>query len=245
MIYINEVAQKVYMAAAPMTQGEKIELQWFQPWHLIIYCFIIFAIMVWYYQYKWAKTCKNNILVLVSRSDGDSYSQLVPKSSGAINLTDKETGELKTWPINRLSTINVNYPGVGFVPQFLQKKIMMTIVDEEDWEPMINRDPNKQLIASPAVLANLIHQQFTAMMMTITKDTMDRLAVLIAKMERVLDKQTFYIGIGLVVIGIIAVIAIMMANQPDIDGIEKDIKLMKQSMGIVEVVPTPDAGVTP
>jgi len=51
-----------------------------------------------------------------------------------------------------LSTIDILYPGVGFVPKFLQKQIKMLILDEENWEPLINRGGYREKVASPDII---------------------------------------------------------------------------------------------
>lgn len=225
----------VAYAAQEVTDADKIKMQWFEPWHLILYCFVIFTLMVVYYQWRWAKTVRMNVLALLVRSDGSTYSVLVPKREGSVNLKDSVTGVTKTWPINKMSTIDVLYPGVGFIPAFLQKQIRMVILDEEDWEPMINRDPDKKLIASPAVLGNLLHERVTEMVMTVSKDTMDKLTGILAKMERFVDRQTFYIGIGIIAVLCVVSLVFSISNKPDTDGIDalqQDMLEVKQALGL-------------
>lgn len=240
MIHIPDIAQSTAAVAVDaVTDADKIKMQWFEPWHLIMYCFILFVLMVVYYQWRWAKTVRMNVLALLVRSDGSTYSVLVSKREGSVNLKDQATGVTKTWPINKMSTIDVLYPGVGFIPAFLQKQIRMVILDEEDWEPMINRDPDKKLIASPAVLGNLLHERVTEMVMTVSKDTMDKLTGLIAKMEKFVDRQTFYIGIGIIAILCIVSMVLSISNKPDtggIDELQQDMLQVKQALGL-DVIP--------
>lgn len=215
-----------------MTQGEKIELMWFQPWQIIMYLVILFSLMVVYYQWKWSKTCREKILLLLVRSDSTTYSVLVPKSEGEVTLKDRVTNRTKSWPMSKMGTIDVLYPGVGFVPAFLQKYIKMTILDENDWEPMINRDPEKHVIGSPSVLGNLLHERITELVMTISRDTMDRLAGLIGKVEKMVDRQTFYLGIGLVAIVCIVLTVFVVRIQSGQTDIRNEIDRIERSMGI-------------
>lgn len=123
---------------------------WFTPFHYIVYLGTLFVAMVVYYQWKWAKICKNNIQVLVAQQGGGGAFELAPKEGGSVTLKQGET--TRTWMINELATIDVLYPGVGFIPSFMQKTIRMAIVNEGDWEPMLNRSPHRENIASPDVV---------------------------------------------------------------------------------------------
>lgn len=115
---------------------------------------IPFVLLIFYMQWKWAKTCANNIRVLVAQKGGGGAWKLAPKEGGSITITDKDD-VTRTWPVNELATIDVLYPGVGFVPGWMQKTIRMAIVNEGDWEPMLNRSPHRERIASPDVVAFL------------------------------------------------------------------------------------------
>lgn len=125
---------------------------WFTPFHYFVYLGTLLVVLIGFLQWKWAKTCKENVLVLVQRTDGHGDFELAPQTEGGISLTDHKTNDVKTWRINELATVGVPYPGVGFVPLFLQKTIQMIVVSEEDWEPLTNRSPYRRNIASPNVL---------------------------------------------------------------------------------------------
>ena len=135
-----------------MTEASLVEAQYFMPWHIGLYLFVLFVIMVVYYEWKWAKTCKNNIQVLVAQQGGGGDFFLAPKAGGQVTIKNSQTNEERTWALNELATIEVPYPGVGFVPAFLQKTIRLAIVNEGDWEPMLNRSPHREKIASPDVV---------------------------------------------------------------------------------------------
>jgi hypothetical protein len=123
---------------------------WFDGFHIAMYLFIVFVIMVVYYQWKWAQVCKKNIQILVAQQGGGGSFELAPKDGGTATL--KQGDNIRTWAINELATIDVLYPGVGFIPAFMQKTIRMAIVNEGDWEPMLNRSPHRENIASPDVV---------------------------------------------------------------------------------------------
>ena len=138
-----------------MTEAGLVEAQYFMPWHIGLYLFVVFVVMVVYYEWKWAKTCKNNIQVLVAQQGGGGDFFLAPKAGGQVTIKNSQTNEERTWPLNELATIEVPYPGVGFIPAFLQKTIRLAIVNEGDWEPMLNRSPHREKIASPDVIVFL------------------------------------------------------------------------------------------
>jgi len=155
-----------------MTEGELIQATYFANWHIALYLFVVFVFMVVYYEWKWAKTCKNNIQVLVAQKGGGGDFFLAPKAGGEVTIKNPHTDEVRTWPVNELATIEVPYPGVGFIPNFLQKTIRLAIVNEGDWEPMLNRSPHRKNIASPDVV------EFLQSLADEIKDTKQKTAIL-------------------------------------------------------------------
>lgn len=121
-----------------------------------LYLGIPSVLMVFYLQWRWARVCKNNIQVLVVQLGGGGSFELAPKTGGEVSIKNPTTGTSRTWPINELSTIDVLYPGVGFVPAFLQKTIRMAIVNEGDWEPLLNRSPHMLKVASPDLVTEFL-----------------------------------------------------------------------------------------
>jgi len=116
-----------------------------------LYLGIPFVLLIFFMQWKWAKTCDKYIRVLVALKSGGGKFEFAPKDGGEITITS-EDGSTRTWPVNELSTIDILYPGVGFVPKFLQKTIRLAVVNEGDMEPMLNRSPHRDNIASPDVV---------------------------------------------------------------------------------------------
>lgn len=111
-----------------------------------------FVLMVFYFQWRWARVCDRNIQVLVAQQGGGGRYELAPREGGQVTIHNPSTNETRTWPVNELATIDITYPGVGFIPKFLQKSIRLAIVNEGDWEPMLNRSPHRRKIASPDVV---------------------------------------------------------------------------------------------
>ena len=120
----------------------------------IIIILLIFGAVV-YFQWKWTKVCDTKVLVLIKKADGHGDYQLAPQVGGSVELKNKDSNTTRLWPINELATIDVPYPGVGFVPAFMQKTIRMVIVDEQDWEPLTNRSPHRPRVMSPDVVAEI------------------------------------------------------------------------------------------
>lgn len=110
-----------------------------------------FLILIFVMQYKWAKTCEANIRVLVAHKSGAGSFQFAPKDGGSISITNPTDGTIRVWAVNELATIDVPYPGVGFLPKWMQKSIRLAVVNEGDWEPMLNRSPHRENIASPDI----------------------------------------------------------------------------------------------
>lgn len=202
---------------------------YFTPLDYILYLVVIFVIMVTYYQWRWTKDCRENVKLLVVRADGSSDEILVPKEGNSVTLQHPKTGLTKMWPINKLSAIDMLYPGVGFVPRFLQKHIRTVLVDEEDWEPLVNRDPNKEMIASPAVLGNLMNEKITEAVIRVNKEMMDSIAALTKRLSRMVSPTQFFIGIGVVAVGVIAMIFLMV---PSLGEIAESIDAIKAALGV-------------
>lgn len=240
---------------------------WFTPFHYFVYLGALFVFMVTYYQWRWARICKNNIQVLVVQQGGGGNFELAPKTGGEISLKNPYTNTVRTWAINELATIDVLYPGVGFVPSFLQKTIRLAIVHEGDWEPLLNRSPHQQrvaspdliaeflklaeasddeatrdsikgildkvstaptreMIASPAVLGNLIHERISEIVATVAKDIFDPLKEVIKKMGKPVNPMVVYIGLGLTVILVAYLIFKIVPAM-------EDIALIKQALGVL------------
>ena len=257
-----------------MSEVDTISLMWFQPWHYFLYLFVIFVGMVVFYQWRWAKTCKENIQVLVAQTGGGGDFRLAPKSSGGvISLTNPDSNTIRTWPINELATIEVPYPGVGFVPNFLQKTIRLAIVNEGDWEPMLNRSPHKdkiaspdivafllelaegmdekdakkaeieklvksistgptrEMIASPAVLGNLINEKITEALITVNKEIFDKVAGFMNRLDKLVNPMIVYIGLGLALIGI-AFIIYQQANISDSAEVLNKLDAIEKALGL-------------
>lgn len=139
-----------------MTEAQAVQAMYFGP---LAYCFYLLLVMVAtgiYYQLKWAKRCREYVKVIVAKSDGSTDVRYAPKSGGSITLENPHTKTMKVWPITQLATIDMLYPGDGFIPVFLQKTIRTTIVSEEDWEPMLNRGAYDENVASPDVKDELL-----------------------------------------------------------------------------------------
>lgn len=254
--------------------GAEAVNSWFTPFHYIVYLGVPFVMMIAYLQWRWAKTCKENIQVLVAEQGGGGSFQLAPKTGGEVSLKNPNNNSIRTWPINELSSIDVLYPGVGFVPAFMQKTIRMVIVNEGDWEPMLNRSPHKkriaspdivdflksitesdsvpialknkillitgeistgptrEMIASPAVLGNLINERITEAVMTINKEVMDSLSGVIRKMSKLVNPTIVYIGLGLIAILLVYVVFQMTQIGDMIDGVER----IQQALGVTTPV---------
>ena len=120
-----------------------------------VYLGIPFVIMTYIFQWKWAKTCDSHIQVLVAQKGGGGKYELAPRDGGEVTIHNPSTSQTTTWPINSLATIDIPYPGVGFVPKWMQKTIRLAIVNEGDMEPMLNRSPHRKQVASPDVVALL------------------------------------------------------------------------------------------
>ena len=203
--------------------GADIQAAYFSPFHFILYLVIILVAMIIYYQWQWSKRCGTSVRVLVVQPGGDTETEYAPKSGNYVALPVPESNTVRLWPINKLSTIDMLYPGDGFIPRFLQKKIKTVIVDSEDWEPMLNRGsysrnvaspdvvsairdladdyteakddlmsladslstaPTRDMVASPAVLGNIMKEKVSELAVTISRETFDKMEGFYRKLDR-------------------------------------------------------------
>ena len=203
----------------------------------ILYLLTFLVMLTVYYQWRWSQTCRRKIQVLVVRADGHGDYEYAPQAGGSVSLRDPKSNTTRLWPINELATVSVPYPASGLVPRFLQKTIQQVVVDEKDWEPLINRGPHRNnlaspdviaalaqfatvltdpkqkealemykdqlittptrhIIASPAVLGNLMHEKITEAVITVNKEMIDDIGKLTKRLNRMVSPTVFYIGIG-------------------------------------------------
>lgn len=248
---------------------------YFTPLDYFWYLLAIFVAMVVWYQFKWAKTCRTKVLVCIQKADGHGDYQLADQKGGSVSLKDPHSNTTRLWPINELATIGVPYPGVGFVPAFMQKEIRMVIVDEEDWEPLTNRGrrlqgvasidvlqrlreiselpdlpdnvekaignilrqtsaaPSREMIASPALLGNLIHEKVSEAINTVTRDTMEAITGITKRLNNMVSPTIFYICFGVMVVGIIFLIWQVMSTTSQISELKDQLESIQRALGII------------
>lgn len=248
---------------------------YFTPLDYVWYLLAIFVVMVVYYQWRWSRTCKTKVLVLVQKADGHGDYELADQSGGSVSLKDPHTNTVRLWPINELATISVPYPGVGFVPTFLQKTIRMVIVSEDDWEPLTNRGSQlqgvasrdvvgrlteimntaesssptgtaikrllsgitissiREMIASPAVLGNLMHEKITEAVITVNKEMLDSISGLTKRLNKVVSPLMFYIGTGVLIAGMVFMLWQVIPVMSDLGDVADKLDAIQKALGIV------------
>ena len=86
---------------------------------VILFLGVPFVLLVFFLQWRSARTCNRNIQVLIALKGGGGRFMLARKEGGEVTISNPELGVGRTWAVNELATIDVTYPGVGFVPKFL------------------------------------------------------------------------------------------------------------------------------
>jgi hypothetical protein len=234
----------------------------------ILYLFIILGVMIAYYQWVWSKRCSTSVRVLVVLPDGSTDTAYAPKQGNYVALPVPESDTFRLWPINKLSSIEMLYPGDGFIPRFLQKKIKTVIVDSEDWEPILNRGSyshnvaspdvvarirdladdfpdaateltdladglstaaTRDMVASPAVLGNIMKEKVSELAVTISRETFDRLEGVMHKLDRMANPLILYLGLGAVTV----ISIILFVNmQSALSSMSADLSSIKQLLGV-------------
>jgi hypothetical protein len=212
--------------------GPEVESVFFGPLAYAFYILAVLVSMVLYYEWSWAKTCKTKVLVLIQKSDGHGDYELVDQAGGSVSLKNPNSNTTRIWPINELSTIAVPYPGVGFVPTFLQKTIQMVLVSESDWEPMTNRSPNKEMIASPAVLGNLMHEKITEAVITVNKEMLESVSGIVKRLGKMINPTIFYVGMGVILVGLVFVVFQLLPIVEQINTATDSLNAIQRALGV-------------
>ena len=118
-------------------------------WLLGLLGLILFYV-IWT-QYEWGRFVDKRIKVIVVRADGEGDVQYVTRGGNTVVLQSPDKKTVRAWGFNQLAMIDTPYPASGFVPTMLQKKIRTIIVDEEDGEPLFNRNIHRNNVMSPDV----------------------------------------------------------------------------------------------
>jgi len=255
--------------------GADIQATYFSPFMFGLYLAIILAVMIAYYQWVWSKRCSTSVRVLVVQPDGSTETAYAPKQGNYVALPVPESNTVRLWPINKLSSIEMLYPGDGFIPRFLQKKIKTVIVDAEDWEPMLNRGsyshnvaspdvrnsirdladdyktshpeiaselnnladnlstaPTRDMVASPAVLGNIMKEKVSELAVTISRETFDRLEGVTRKLDKIANPLVLYIGLGAIAVIMIVFLVNVMPALSALSSLGADLNAIKQALGV-------------
>ena len=251
--------------------GADIQATYFSPFHFILYLVIIFVAMIIYYQWQWSKRCATSVRVLVVQPDGDTKTEYAPKSGNYVALRVPESNTVRLWPINKLSSVEMLYPGDGFIPTFLQKKIKTVIVDSEDWEPMLNRGsyahrvaspdvvatirdladdypdaksdlmeladglstaPTRDMVASPAVLGNIMKEKVSELAVTISRETFDKMEGFTRKLDRLPNPLILYVGLGTIAILVAIALVNLIPAMSAVSELQASLAAIKAALGV-------------
>jgi len=255
--------------------GADIQATYFSPFMFILYLLIIVAVMIVYYQYVWSKRCNNSVKVLVVMPDGSTDTAYAPKQGNYVALPVPGSNTVRLWPINKLSSVEVLYPGDGFIPKLFQKKIKMVVVDAEDWEPMLNRGSyshhvaspdvrdsirdladdyakdypevsselselanglstaaTRDMVASPAVLGNIMKEKVSELAVTISRETFDKLEGVTRKLDKMANPLVLYIGLAAIAIVMVVFLVNMQSALSEVTSMQADLDAIKQVLGV-------------
>lgn len=255
--------------------GADIQATYFSPFMFVLYLLIIVGIMAVYYQYVWSKRCSTSVKVLVVMPDGSTDTAYAPKQGNYVALPVPESNMVRMWPINKLSAVEVPYPGDGFIPKILQKKIKMVVVDAEDWEPMLNRGsyshnvaspdvrnairdladdyrrdhaevageldalasglstaPTRDMVASPAVLGNIMKEKVSELAVTISRETFDRLEGVTRKLDKMANPLVLYLGLGAIAVVMVIFLVNVQSALSAVSSMQADLDAIKQVLGV-------------
>ena len=88
----------------------------------------------------------------------------------------------------------------------------------------VSTAPTREMIASPAVLGNLMNEKITEAVITVNKEVVDSISNLTKKFNTMVNPWVVYIGLGLILI--------LLAYSIFMSPLAEDIDLIKQALGI-------------
>lgn len=251
--------------------GADIQATYFSPFMFVLYLLIILAVMIAYYQWVWSKRCSTSVRVLVVQPDGSTETAYAPRQGNYVALPIPESSTVRLWPINKLSSIEMLYPGDGFIPRFLQKKIKTVVVDAEDWEPILNRGsyshkvaspdvrqairdladdypearadlneladglstaPTRDMVASPAVLGNIMKEKVSELAVTISRETFDKLEGVTRRLDKMANPLVLYVGLGAIAVIMVIFLVNVQSALSSVSGLQADLNAIKQALGV-------------
>lgn len=194
-----------------------------------------FVIGMFISMYLWEKTCRTKIKAVVIKTAGGVSINYIPKEGNDVTITNPKTGETRTWPISTLATIGMPYPDLaGLLPKFLQREIQVAFLYEDDWEPVLNKDKSKTLIADPAILGALRQNTIMKALATVSDDLVDSINKLKAQLTRVAGLNPTIIYMGLFASVAVGIAIIVMLMQMDLVSIAEKVNAIYNALGIVK-----------
>lgn len=91
--------------------------------------------------------------------------------------------------------------------------------------------PTRDIIASPAVLGNLIEEKVSELAITISKDIMEPIEKALALLGKPIKPLIVYIGLGLLII-MVGIMIYQGMETPDLTQIAEDMQKVKDALGV-------------
>jgi hypothetical protein len=98
----------------------------------------------------------------------------------------------------------------------------------------VSTAPTREMIASPAVLGNLMHEKITEAVITVNKEVVDSISNLVNKFKSMVNPYVVYIGLGIIIV----LSAYVVYQTASITELKEGLELIRQSLGI-QPIPTP------
>jgi hypothetical protein len=99
----------------------------------------------------------------------------------------------------------------------------------------LNVAPTRKMIASPAVLGNLLMEKVSEALITANKEMLDKISALMKRLDNVVSTSKFYIGIGVVTLAVVAVGYLVMGVKTLAEDNAKEIQIIENALGIQKV----------
>lgn len=194
---------------------------------------LAYCLLQFYKLRKLDKTVSENILAMLDNGE----MELVPKEDGKVTLPHiekKDNGDkvvtTKVWPIKSFNIIHYKYP-IGGGLSFFKRDIGAVWLSAETWEPVSNLSPNREVVASPLFLGNLINEGITGTIVSMGKEVMDA----IKSIGNMLNPTHFYIAVilNLAAIGVVIYLIMPLMNTAtDLADMQMKIDAIMKALGL-------------
>jgi len=104
--------------------------------------------------------------------------------------------------------------------------------DLEEFAMSLSTAPTRDMVASPAVLGNIMKEKVSELAVTISRETFDRLEGFSRKFDRLPNPLIIYVGLGAIAIMLAIVLVNLMPAMSAVGELQSALTAIKAALGI-------------